>query len=349
MQNNPYKFSEPLDPNLDEPVCIQREETVNKIIEGVVFQNDYWVIYGSNYSGKTTLFKLIKANYPRAHYVYVDFNAKPGIDKTVFYAELYRSIIKETASNQSSLDLTHRYFQGDNPDIQFFKLLRQVTFSKPGKKIILFFDNIEYLSFYKDFLILWRKIFIERQIHGELKKYSVIITGPNSLIALTIGTGSPFNIAKTMYLSDFTTVESCSLIDKPLQQMGISIEPDAREFILNQVAGHPQMLQHLCHILVEKTVESGSKGIITIEDVQNAIDILLGESHCLRLLQQDIETNEKLKSLLTALCQGEKKKFLAYQEFSTFGAGAVVEKNYNCVFRNPVYERFIRDFLKIPS
>jgi hypothetical protein len=169
------------------------------------------------------------------------------------------------------------------------------------------------------------------------------VAGSADLIAQTMGPNSPFNIAKKIYLTDFSTGESKELIDRPFKDLGIQIKNDAKEELLSQISGHPQLLQQACHILVENT--SASNPIVTMKDVQEAIDALLDANETLKRLEQEIKSNNDLKLLLESILKGNRSRYFPYKEFALTGAGSIAKSGRECVIRNKVYEKYIKKIL----
>ena len=226
----------------------------------------------------------------------------------------------------------------------FISFLEEFRAEDETKKIVFLFDEIDNLPFLGDFLRLWRKIFHDRYNKKQLKRYAVIITGSADLIAQSTGPTSPFNIAEKLYLRDFSDEESENLIDKPFANLNIKIEPGAKKKVLSQIAGHPQMLLHTCHRLVDKALEG--KKAISGKDVEAALNDLLTGNAAIDTLKQDLEKNKELKQLIMDIFKDEKIKFFPYKDFPIKGAGCIIEdSNSFCMIRNKLFERYLKDML----
>ncbi len=344
MPKNPYKFKGPLEPEKDQLVCVPREKNVNDVIEGIL-NGDYWAILGPRQIGKTTFLRLIQQKFPHAYYIYVDFELAPKKKETDFYHWLMKMFLEKIPGEKITIE--SREWKR-NPEPVFLNFLKHFKPEDDTRRIVLLFDEIDDLPFLNSFLHLWRGVFHERYNHQELNRYNVISTGATDLIASSIGPSSPFNIAHLLYLGDFSREEGESLIDQPLKELKILIEPKAKEELLSFLSGHPQMLQHAGHILVKKSFAANSSRII-MEDVVLTINELMVANSSLDTLKQDIKQNKKLVDLLKRILQGEKEKFHPYKEFSLKGAGAIVDKDTFCSIRNKVYERCLKDILYPPK
>jgi hypothetical protein len=344
MPLNPYRFTGPLDPVEDRSVCIPRTKELAKVIAGIL-QGDYWVILGPRQMGKTTLLRQIKQELAIYPGIYMDFESSPGCEDA-----FYRSIINTMRENfaepaGSGAPPPDR----NDPDhkMNFYHFLK--TF-RPGKekKIILFFDEIEKAPAVGPFLNLWRKVFHERIDYPELKKYTLVIAGSVDLIPFTIGPTSPFNIARKLYLHHFSPEESEQLIREPLLPLGLTLEAAAKQELMEQTAGHPQLLHHLCHLVTEQFLEEQRE--ITGAAVEDALEErLFLESDNLKTLEQQIKSDPQLRDVVKRILRGEQIKFAPLQHLSLTGVGPIVNRNKYCSLRCPLYEAFLGQLLDLPG
>lgn len=335
---NPYNYKGPLDPDKDSIICVPRSEDLNNVINGLK-KGDYWVLLGSNQSGKTTFLRLIKNKFSNAHYIDVDLQI-PYTNDREFYKSLMKKIHNEIPSKQKEqMDKFINNWDDVTPAYKFFEFLKEFVPEDDTKKIIFLLDEVDGLPNLETFLLTWRRVYTERGNIKNFNRYAVIITGSVDLITLTIGRTSPFNIAEIIYLKDFSQDESKWLIDNPFRQLGIEIEPKAKEKLILQISGHPQMLQQACYILAEIAMESAK--ILTVTDVKAAIETLMIKNTSLNTLKENLTKNLKLRKLVIDILDGEKKPFYPYTEFSIWGAGAIKEENSLCSIRNDVYKKYI--------
>jgi chromosomal replication initiation ATPase DnaA len=341
MCQNPYRYENPLDPEKDKLVCIPRTEDIHRVIGGIR-TGDYWSILGPKQIGKTTFLHQIKNEFPNAYYVYLNFKSAPTKKAENFYQRLIHTLVAEIPSQRIKANSSK--WKEYSPELGFFEFLKAFKPKHDPKKIILLFDDIDDFPFLKTFLGLWRKVFHERNEQKQLNKYAVIVCGSRDLIAATIGPISPFNIAENIVLEDFSREDSEKLITEPMKHLNIEIAPKAKETILSQISGHPQLLQHACHLLVEKAMNS-NQGITekTVEEVQKD---LLATNVSLRILQQNLKKDSKLDRLVRDILSGKKSKFHPNKEYELAGAGSIVDRNSYCAIRNRIYEHFIKNLVK---
>jgi hypothetical protein len=341
MSKNPYKYNGPLDPGKDQLVCVPRSEAVKKVINGII-RGDYWAVLGPRQIGKTTFLNQVRRTFTNAYYIYCNFSTNHP-NESDFYRWLMDEFFNAVPSKERNPD---RQKWKDSPGVEFLNFLKKFTPGDDSKMIILLLDNIDRLPFLKTFLHLWRIVFHDRYHKKMLNKYAVIMTGSLDLIALTIDRTSPFNIAETLYLEDFSHEESERLIEEPLKQLNIKIEKEAKEKLMAQLSGSPQMLQHACYILTGNAIDSNRT--ITGDDIDKAAESLMETNSTLKILRQDLKNNDKLKTLVNQLIDGQGKKYYQYKEFSLLGAGPIVESKSYCTIRNKIYEKLMKNMLERP-
>ena len=337
MVRNPYHYNGPLDPVKKRLVCLPREEEVNRVIEGIN-RGDYWAILGPRQIGKTTFLRLIKNKLTNAHHIHFNFQVPPPNKKSL-YKWMMKQFKKDVPSEQKVS------FKGnESTAFGFFEFLEKFS-PKDEKKIILFFDEIDGLPDLKTFLHIWRKLYHERYHKKELNRYVIILAGAVDLIEQTVGPESPFNIAEVFEVKDFSDEESAKLINVPMKALDIEMDVKAKEYLISQVSGHPQMLQHLCHIVTDMAIEKAKP--ITNNDVDNAIEVLFKSNTVLNILKIELEKDNRFKELVTEILEGKEKKYYLYKEFSISGVGAIVDMNNYCAIRNNVYKKLLIESLGI--
>ena len=339
MFPNPYRYEGPLEPVKHRMICIPRNEDAQRVIQGIP-RGDYWAILGPKQIGKTTFLRQVQQAFSNAHHIYFNFEVPPA-NETDFYQQLMSQFSTEIPSTKKRFSIGK---WKSSPELGFLNFLKKFKPKDDTKRIILLFDKIDELPFLKNFLHLWRMVYHESYHRNELKKYVVVIASSIDLIALTVGSTSPFNIAERLNIKDFSKTESRHLIESPLKHLDIQIEEKAKQKLLSRVSGHPQLLQHACSLLVEMAAEKPGKPL-TEKNVDRAVKILLATNSSLDTLKQDLSRYPLLKQLLQDILDGKKKKFYPYKEFSLNGAGAIVDQDSYCAIRNNVYEEFLKGLL----
>jgi len=340
MIRNPYKYREPLDPVKDKLVCAPRSEEVKNIITGIR-RGDYWALLGPRQIGKTTLLHLIKNRLPHSHYIYCDFEDSYPEGKEDFYQCLRDKFKKEISSEKiENIDDKRKF----TPELDFLEFLIEFRPEDNARKIILLFDNIDEFPFLNEFLHLWRAVYHRRYHEKKLNRYIVIVTGSVNLIEVTSSPNSPFNVAEIFYVKDFSNKDIDKLISEPINLLNIKIKAKAKENLEEKLSGHPQILQHACHILVDMAIASQED--ISEKDVENAINVLFASNQSLDKLMHDLTHNEELHKLAGSIIRGAQKKYFPNKKFSILGAGAIIERDTFCDIRNNLYREFIKGILE---
>ena len=341
MHNNPYKYLGPLNPHEDKLVLVERNGYLEKVIHGIL-NGSYWSISGPRQVGKTTFLRQIRHGLSDAYYISFDL-AISITNEESFYRWLRDKVLSRISSQHppSATD-----WDDNSPGFSFISFLEKFRAEDNNKKIIFLFDEIDSLPFLNDFLHIWRKIFHDRYDNRELDRYTVIVTGSADLIAQTAGKTSPFNIAERLYLKDFSDQESEKLIEIPFRKLGIKIETLAKDEILSQLGGHPQMLQQVCFHLVNIAYEENR--CVSLRDVEVSINSLFTNNTTIDLLKNDLGKSKRLDQLIREIFAGKKKKYFPYKDFSTRGAGPISEdENSSCSIRNKVFEEYLKYILDI--
>lgn len=342
MDRNPYTFKGALDPVENELVCVQRMNEVKKVVDGIVW-GYYWAVLGPRQIGKTTFLRQIQKDYKNAHCIYFDFSLSPKKEEN-FYQWVMEKFIEEIPAEP--MGTSDKKSKHENPELRFLDFLMNFKPKGDEKKIVLLFDEIELIPDIRNFLLVWRRTFHDRFEKKKLSKYAVIITGSVDLVEATQGKTSPFNIAHTLFLEDFSYTDSHRLITKPFESLNIEIEKKAKDSLISQLSGHPQLLQHTCYILANIAIEQ--KRSITEKDINDVIQTLFKENSNLETLRQEIKINDIFEDLIRDILNGEEKKFYPYKEYSIGGAGPIIaDRNGFCTIRNEVYKQFLKGILEL--
>ncbi len=336
MQKNPFKFTGPLDPVLEKEICVSRSRELDKVISGIR-KGDYWTIAGPRQIGKTTFLRQIMNELSVLDCIYIDMEVSPKSEE-LFYDWIINIFLERlpVTSSQNEKDKWKKF----GPVLNFYYFLRSFQ-PIDNKNIILLFDEIEKAPSVDSFLHIWRKVFHERHDQQELKKYNVVISGEANLISLTMGLTSPFNISQNLTLNDFTDEEAANLLQVPCKKLGMQIRETALSKLISLVSGHPQLLQHFYHLLVERVL--GRDKIITELDVDEACEELMTTNNNLNLLEKEIITNQIVEDLACKILKGNRIKYSAYHELAITGTGPIVKNGKYCSIRNKLYERIIQE------
>lgn len=337
QKKNPYIYHGPLDPVKNKLVIINREDNLKEVISGIK-KGDYWVISGPRQIGKSTFLRQIEYKLKHFHHVYINFESTSNKN---FYKWIAESFNKQIP-NKSIKGLI-RIWESEEPHIAFYKFLEQFTPIESKGKIVLYFDEIEGVHNINEFLNVWKKLSHDRSHNPKMKKYAVVMVCSGDFIDLTIGKNSPYYIARYLYMRDFSKDESTQLIMKPFKRLGIDITPSAIIFLNNLLGGHPQLMQHACHILTQKALIKNR--ILEEVDIEQIIHELFINNISLDILKDDLERYPNLKKHIEGIFCGKPIPYSPNKNYSILGAGSIKENDsHNCCIRNQIYELFLKNF-----
>lgn len=334
---NPYEFTGPLDPDAHHITSSKRTREIQKVIRGIR-RGDYWSILGPRQIGKTTFLFQLSKELSAGPFICIYIDLEIGAtDQEMFYEIMINEIIEKVPPEIVPPD--REQWKKLGPKYYFYNFLKNLK-APENTTVVFLLDEIARVDSIKSFLELWRKVFHERRYYPELKKYSVVIAGAEDIVALTMGRSSPFNISKKIFLSNLEQDECQHLVQHPMEQLNARFTPGARDELMTKVSGHPQLLQHLCYLLVEKF--SGESPLIDTADVEEAVETLFKNNDNLETLEHQVNRDPELLALVTRMLQGERVKYLGKHKYSTAGSGPVIEdENGYCRFRSVLYREYL--------
>lgn len=138
--------------------------------------------------------------------------------------------------------------------VSSFKYLMKKA-SERNTKIILIFDEIEYISYFakqdphwkNDYFDFWQTLWSEQSTYANL---CFIICGVNAYITekdSIDGIQNPlFGIIQSEYLTGLTYEETTTMIKTLGKRMGLRFEYDAIQLLYEQYGGHPMLTRMAC-------------------------------------------------------------------------------------------------------
>ncbi len=341
MMYNPFKYKGPLEPTGDRQICVSREAEVKDVLSGIM-KGEYWAILGPQQVGKTTFLHLLRERFPQGYYIHLHLETQP-LSELAFYKDLVKRLLSEVPM-KNHVEIQPDDWETLGAPFVFLNLIRNIQPENPLRKIIFLLDEVDGLPYLTDFLKMWRQVFHERFKEPGLKRYSVIVTGTIDLVSLTCdGPTSPFNIAETLFLKDFSYAESQQMFQDTFGKLGIRIEENALAVLLKWLGGHPQLLQHAGSFLISRA--NDLKYPLTESHVSEAIKCLVSHNTSIYTLRQNVLKNDLLRGLLIDLLEGKKRNFFRFRELAFYGSGAIVEKGSFCAIRNELFKEVIANLL----
>ncbi len=349
MKPNPYKYKGALDPKEDHMVLIPRKSELQTVMDGLK-KGDYWTITGPRQIGKSTFLRIVQDELNKGGYlpIFIDFQIFPKA-KSEFYPYLIDCIYEKITPKRKFSDTTSSTLDALG-FIQFLEsFIRQMD-----RDIVFLFDEIGGLKDIDDgerlreFLSIWRQVYNSPNKRAGLRKYSVIIAAAFDLIGFTSMAQdvSPFDVAEVLHLKDFSRTECDKIVRKPLSDLNIKIRPDAKDKLIAETGGHPQILQHICYEVVELGREESRT--VTVKDIIAIIKKILFKNNTVSTLQADIDKDKELAQLVVNILNGKKERFEKYKKYAISYSGPIVDDgNLFCAIRNKIFEAYLWTILEI--
>jgi len=144
---------------------------------------------------------------------------------------------------------------------RFYRFFQNILLTRINERIVIFIDEIDTtlsLKFSDDFFIAIRSMFNARAESAEFNRLSFVLIGvanPTDLIGDANRT--PFNIGRSVELTDFTFEEALPLAD------GLGLREVESQQVLKMVldwtGGHPFLSQSLCRAIADHGREQWTK------------------------------------------------------------------------------------------
>ena len=197
--------------------------------------------------------------------------------------------------------------------IKSFRYLMKLA-SEHQKKIIIVFDEIEYISFNssldkhwkEEYIDFWQTMWSVQSLHRNLV---FIISGVNASVTeidTVNGIQNPlFGIVQQEYLQGLTKEESHDMIRVLGRRMGINFDYHAIDLLYDQFNGHPMLLRLACSY-INRQYSSTKRPIEikeeTINKLQEEIDLELSYyfSHVVSEIKQFYHDEYEMFELLAS-------------------------------------------------
>jgi len=146
-------------------------------------------------------------------------------------------------------------------DEKFLECINAYMKTRKKEKIVLCFDEIEFISFYAKLNEHWRREFTDFwqtiwSIQSETKAFSFIITGVNPNVveeSIVNGVQNPlFGIVSYEYLTGLNVDDLKLMITKIGKRMGMDYEYDCLIYLYKRYGGHPLLTRMACSLTNKK-------------------------------------------------------------------------------------------------
>ena len=283
----------------------------------LIRQKHYFVLHAPRQTGKTTALLALRdllnsGAEGQLRCVYATFQAAAEAENR---EQAMRAILDELA-DQARATLEDRFLESAWPEALqragpsgvLGKVLRRWAESDPTP-LVLLIDEIDALTggLLASALHQLRAGYPSRP---ESFPSSVALCGMRDMRDYPVGNSSPFNIAESMRLGDFTREETMALLGQHTAETGQAFEPEALEMVWEQTRGQPWLVNALAYDACFRNAPAGGGGgdgasePVTARDIIDAREsiIVRRETHIDHLAHR--LTDERVRRVVTPILTG---------------------------------------------
>lgn len=312
-------------PLRDEASFFGRQQIVARYIDAIK-RCENRGIFGVRKAGKTSLLFKIDRIIRDQHLGFVFFyDCKSPSYRKLHWNEFLGEICDNIAKR---LEIPIRKQYDAQNIIKSFRYVIK-TASDRNKKIVIMFDEIEYISFkspmdthwHTEFIDFWQTIWSVQSLHRNLV---FILSGVNpsvSEVDTISGIQNPlFSIVQSEYLQGLTEEDARNMVRTLGKRMGIKFEHDAVGLLYNQYNGHPMLLRLACSYINRQYSNTDRPITITrtmVEKLQSEIDVDLAYyfKHVVSEIQQFYPEEYEMFELLAS---GQTSDFIELAEVAEY-------------------------------
>lgn len=341
-------------PLRDESSFFGRQQIVARYIDAIK-RCENRGIFGIRKTGKTSLlFKIDRIIREQKLGFVFYYDCKSPSYRKLHWNEFLGEICNNIARR---LEIRFRKDYDEKNIIQSFRYVIN-TASKMGKKIIIMFDEIEYISFKspldvhwkEEYIDFWQTIWSVQSLHRNLM---FILSGVNPSVAeidMVNGIQNPlFSIVQAEYLQGLLEDEARTMIYTLGRRMGLKFNHESIKLLYNQYNGHPMLLRLACSYISRQYDNTDRPIQITkdkIQKIQDDIDVELAYyfKHIVSEIEQFYKDEYEMFELLAS---GQTTDFIelsALTEYTKhlFNYGLVAKDNNGKPYvKLPVAGRYV--------
>jgi hypothetical protein len=319
-------------------------------------------LFGLRKTGKTSfLYKLKRTVEFETTGLMFFFDCKNPSIKKIRWHEFLANIC-DKISEKSNIKISAKSKKYSETKIAdtFNNLIKKVGELESSNKVILVFDEIEYISFLNQKESHWKNDYIDFwqtmwSCQSEYRNLVFFIAGLNPSVLDTNridGVQNPlFGIVSPDYLTGFSKPELNLMVTSLAKKMGLEFQPDALEYIYNQYGGHPHLTRKSCSWInkdysdkrISKPIHISETDLISTQESRD-LDLSYYSSHVVSELS-DFYPDEY--QMLEMLASGEKREFIELSKEPEFtkhliGYGLLMYDNFNMPkITIPVVEKYV--------
>jgi len=262
----------------------------NDDMKTMVDKGRYFSIFAPRQSGKTTFFKRFSRGLEKnSNYIFIlmSFENLGDLSQQDFYYyiqnKLYNQLINRlefVKCNQLESVKKFLLMHELKDSLTFYMLFDKLNSMIKQKKIVIFIDEFDGIPLHeiKNFLLTIRNLYQEYKDKAEKALYSVGLVGIRNITQLTIDGVSPFNIADHVKIPPFTVKNVRDLYHQYTSETNQPFSEESVQLIHEQTQGQPWLVNYIATLLTRQ-IKPETTDIITVDDVQKAIHLLLKDNN----------------------------------------------------------------------
>lgn len=341
-------------PLRDEASFFGRQQIVSRYIDAIRRCENRGV-FGVRKTGKTSLLFKIDRIIREQNLGFVFFyDCKSPSYRKFHWNELLGAICDHIAK---ALHIGIRRNYGERNIIKSFRYVMKEA-SIRNKKIVIIFDEIEYISFRSPLDPHWKSEYIEFwqtmwSVQSLYRNLVFIISGVNASVTeidMVNGVQNPlFGIVQSEYLQGLSKEETHSMIRILGKRMGLKFSYDTIEYLFDQYNGHPMLTRLACSYIgrqFEDKLRPVNIGLEEAKKTQAYVDVDLAYyfKHIVSEIQQFYPDEYEMFELLASGQTGDFVELSTLSEFvkHLYSYGLVAKNDANIPYvKMPVAGRYV--------
>ena len=345
-----FEYSLPL---REDSFFFGRQQDISRAIDSIRRCENRGV-FGLRKTGKTSLlFKIERIINEQKMGVVIYIDCKSPSWRMKQWHEFLAEICKEIA-----LILKLERFSYSNTKSGILGALKNVMKEAQDRnqRVVLLFDEIEYISFISPLDQHWRRDFIDFwqtmwSVQSQHRNLVFVVCGVNASAVerdMIDSIQNPlFGIVQSSYLKGFSLEETKIMIRVIGKRMGLRFEHDAIDEIYKQYGGHPMLTRRACSTINRLLFDESrpisislKKAVALQEDVN--IELLYYFQHVVSEIKQFYPDEYELFEMLASGQIGDFMELSQVSEYSRhlYDYGLVVKNNNIPTINMPVAGRY---------
>ena len=341
-------------PLRDETSFFGRQQLVARYIDAIK-RGENMGVFGIRKTGKTSLlFKIERIVREQKLGQVFFYDCKSPSYRLLHWNEFLGEICSNIAQ-RLQIEIRKQY------DVKnIIKSFRYVITeaSKRNQKIVIMFDEIEYISFrsqtdehwHSEFVDFWQTIWAVQSIHRNLV---FILSGVNPSVTeidLIDGIQNPlFSIVQSEYLKGLSEDDARLMIRTLGRRMGMKFDHDAIRQLYDQYNGHPMLLRMACSYINREYQDQNRPITITEKTIQIMQDTINNDlSYYFKHVVSEIQLfYPEEYEMFELLASGQTADFVELSELADYtkhlySYGLVAKNEYGMPYvKMPVAGRYV--------